>query len=425
MSFMRAILFVLFFAFIHLFWKGAGDEVFAQNDSATAVKKQEQTVEFSGDAFLTSNTLANNIILAFYKGKYIDNELKDNTTERLLQSNRLGGATKIGLTYSYHSLQGNNKPVFSFSFFDRTNLDVKFSDDLFHAVFYGNKDFAGETAHLGNFKLNFLRYQQFRFGWRWDKDAIHGSFGCAFSLLSGEQNTFINTSKADLYTSGDGKSMDLALAMQVQQTDTVQKKYFAQKGMGLSTDLFYEMPYVVWKKMGKITFEINDLGFIRWSSNSMTHSVDSSFHYEGVNVNNILNTNGGTFPKLNIDSVINNNSHFERKQYTSNLPFYFNIRTRTWYGNQVSLEKGISFLFNTSATPYYFLKLHFNTRKKNAEFSYIVGYGGYGRFNAGLEARVDFAKHYSLHLADNYLFSGVTPQSANGMGIYLKLVRKF
>jgi hypothetical protein len=59
------------------------------------------------------------------------------------------------------------------------------------------------------------------------------------------------------------------------------------------------------------------------------------------------------------------------------------------------------------------------------EFTYIVGYGGYGRFNAGVEARMDFAKHYSLHIADNYLFSSVPSQSANGMGLYLKLVRKF
>jgi hypothetical protein len=409
-------LFLFSFSFLHSF---------AQHDSIVIQKNNEQTVEFYGDAFLASNAIMNDFILAFYKGKFIGNDLKDNTTERLLRSNRLGGATKIGLTYSYHSLSGKNKPIFSFSFFDRENLDVKFSDDLFHAVFYGNKSFAGETAQLGNFQLNFLRYQQFRFGWKWKGDATHGSFGFSFSLLSGERNTFIKADKADLYTSPDGQYIDLALAMQMQQTDTAHKNYFAQNGMGLSADFFYEMPYLVWNKPGKIIFEMNDFGFIRWNSNSMTHSVDSSFHYEGVNVNDILHTNGGTIPKLNIDSVINKNTLFERKQYTTNLPFYFNIRTRTWYGKQFSLEKGISFLFNSSAKPYYFLKLHFSTKKQNAEFSYIVGYGGYGSFNAGVEARVDFAKHYSVHIADNYLFSGVTPMAANGMGLFVTLVRKF
>ena len=397
---------------------------FAQHDSVTVSKQSEQVIEFFGDAFFASNAINTSFISAFYQGKFINDSLKDLTSKQLHLSNCLGGAAKIGFTYSFQSLQGYNKPVFSFSFFDRTNLDVKFSDDLFHTVFYGNKSFAGETAELGNFQMNFLRYQQFRFGWKWNGDAIHGSFGFSFSLLNGEQNIHINASKADLYTSPDGKFMDLALAMQVQQTDTIRKKYFAQNGMGLSTDLFYEMPYLAGHKQGKIMFEINDFGFIRWNSNSMTHTVDSSFHYDGVNVNNVLNTNGGAIPKQNIDSVINKNTISERKQYTTNLPFYFNVRTRTWYGRQFSLEKGISFLFNSSAKPYYFLKLHFSTRKQNAEISYNIGYGGYGRLNAGVEMKLNFAKQYSFQIADNYLFSSINPSTASGMGIFIKLVRK-
>ncbi|MBI4945980.1 MAG: hypothetical protein HY840_06225 [Bacteroidetes bacterium] len=397
----------------------------AQRDSAIVQKTNEQTLEFYGDAFLTSNAIKNDFIVTYYRGKFLDNELKKNSSEHLSRSNRLGGASKIGFTYSYHSLQGNNKAVFSFSFYDRQNLDVRFSDDLFRTVFYGNKSFVGETAHLGNCRFNFLHYQQFRFGWKWTGDARHGSYGFAFSLLSGEQNTFIKADKANLYTSPDGQFIDLALAMQVQQTDTAHKNYFAQNGMGLSTDFFYELPYIIWRKKGKITFEVNDFGFIRWNSNSTTHSVDSSYHYEGVNVNNILNTSTGAIPKWNTDSIINKNSLSESKQYTTNLPFYFNVRTRTWYGKQFSFEKGISFLFNSSAKPYYFLKLHFSTRKQKAEFAYTLGYGGYGKFNSGVEARVDFSKHYSLCIADNYLFSSVNPQMANGMGVYLKLVRRF
>lgn len=397
----------------------------AQHDSIAALKQNEQTIEFYGDAYFASSAIANDFILAFYKGKFIENNIKDNSSSRLSRSNRMGGVSKIGLTYLYQSLQEQDNPVFSFSFFDRTNVDVKFSDDLFHMIFYGNKNFAGETAQLGNFQLNFLRYQQFRFGWKWNGDAIHGSYGFAFSLLSGEQNIFAKASTANLYTSPDGQFIDLSIAMQMQQTDSIRNKYFAQNGIGLSTDFFYEMPYLSWNKRGKAIFEVNDFGLIRWNSNSMAHSVDSSFHYEGVNVNNVLNTNGGAIPKLTGNRIINSNTHFDQRQYTSSLPFYFNIRTRTWYGNQFSFEKGISFLFNSSAKPYYFMKFHFCTRNKKAELCYTVGYGGYGRLSAGIEAKVDFAKHYSLFIADNYLFSGITPHTASGLGLCVRLARKF
>lgn len=397
-------------------------------DSSSVSKKSEQRIELLGEGFLNSNTITNDFILSFYRGNFIDSILKEDATEKILSSNRLGGASKAGFTYSYRSLEGNNKPAFSFSFFDRQHLDMKFSDDLFNTIFYGNKMFAGETASLGNFRFNLLRYQQFRFGWDWKGDATHGSYGLAFSMLSGEQNIFVKADKADLFSIENGTfsdyDMDFSLVMEVQQTDTSQRKYFAQNGMGLSMDFYYELPYIVWKKPGTIIFEVKDLGIIRWNSNSMHYSVDSSYHYDAIDVDDLFNLDSTTSP-LNIDSVIDKNTKFEKGQYATNIPFTLDIHTKSYYGKQLAFEKGIIFWFNTFAKPYYYAKLHFIVgRKKSADIAYIIGYGGYGRFNAGLEAKIDFAKHYSLHLIDSYLFSGIA-QTSYGMGLYLKLVRRF
>ncbi|MEK6615357.1 MAG: DUF5723 family protein [Bacteroidota bacterium] len=398
-------------------------------DSLSVQKKPEQTIEFLGEGFLNSNTITNDFILAFYKGQFINDVLKEGVTEKILLSNRLGGASKLGFTYSEHSLEGNKKPVFSFSFFDRQHLDMKFSDDLFNIIFYGNKKyFTNQSAYLGDFQLNLLRYQQFRFGWNFSGDATHGSYGFSFSLLSGEQNVFVKAPTATLFTSDDGtysgNYIDFAVAMQVHQTDTANKKIFAQNGMGLSADFFYELPYTVWKKPGTIIFEVKDAGLIRWNSNSMHYSADSSYHYDAIDVSDLFNLDSMASP-LNIDSVIDKNTKFEKGQYTTNIPFTLDIHTKSFYGKQIAFEKGIIFWFNTSAKPYYYAKLHFIVgRKKYADIAYIIGYGGYGRFNAGLEAKIDFAKHYSLHVIDNYLFSGIA-HTSYGMGLYLKLVRRF
>ncbi|MBI4930000.1 MAG: hypothetical protein HY841_04495 [Bacteroidetes bacterium] len=402
------------------FWKENG---WAQ-DSVVVQKKSEQTIEFVGEGFLNSNTINNDFIFAFYKGDFIDSLLKESAAEKLLTSNRLGSATKIGLTYSHHPLEGIHKPIFSFSFFDRGHLDMKFSDDLFYTLFYGNKMFEGNTAYLGNFSLDFLRYQQFYFGWNWEGNYNHGSYGFAFSLLSGEQNISIKAPTADLFTANDGTYMDLFLQMEVLQTDTSQKKYFSQNGMGLSTDFYYEMPYEFWKKHGRITFEVKDLGFIRWNSNSMKYSVDSSYHYNGIDVNDLFNLDSSS-SLLNIDSAIDRNTKFKKDKFISKIPCTFDIHTKSYYGTTIAIEKGIVWWFNTSAKPYFYAKLHFIVgRKKTADLAYNIGYGGYGRFYAGIEARIDFAKHYSLHVIDDYLFSGIA-QTSYGMGLYVKLVRKF
>ena len=393
-------------------------------DSSAVQKKSDQSIEITGTGFINSNTINNDFISAIYNGRFIDSIMKLQASDKLLTSNRLGGAAKLGLTYSYHSLEGNHKPIFYFSFFDRTHLDMKFSDDLFYTLFYGNKMFSGNTSYLGNFSLNFLRYQQFAFGWDWKGDYSHGSYGFACSLLSGEQNIFIKAPTADLFTADDGTYMDFLLDMQVQQSDTSQKKFFSQNGSGLSTDFYYEMPYEFWKRHGRITFEVKDLGFIRWNSNSMQYNVDSSYHYDGIDVSDIFNIDSNS-TQFTVNSVIDKNTSFKKGAYTTKIPCTFDVHTKSYYGTKVAIEKGIVWWFNTSAKAYYYAKLHFIVgRKTKTDFAYTIGYGGYGRFNAGLEAKVDFAKKYSFYIADNYIFSGQA-QVPYGQGLCLKLVRKF
>ncbi len=398
--------------------------VFSQ-DSIQVHKKSEQSIEFTFDGFINSNAITNNFIKAYYKNEFLDDEIKAEVSNGLVLKNRLGAESKSGFTYSYHSLAENKKPTFSFSVFDREHLNLSFSKDLFDLIFYGDTIFAGDTAKLGNFRAHFLRYQQFRFGWKWKGDATHGSYGVAFSLLSGDQNLFIDGNTSGLFVEKDGKSSTLPLRMDVYQTDTAKTKYFSQNGMGLSTDLFYEMPYVFWKKPGRITFAISDLGFIRWNNNSLHYAVDTFYAFNGITVDDLVHLDSSAFSSSNTNNIIDRNAKIERGFYSRYIPCTLDIHSKTLYGKTFAVEKGFKYYFNTSALPYFYLKLYFNVGKKqNIHFAYIAGYGGYGKLNSGMEAQFDLGKHYSIALAGNYLFSGIS-QTSYGMGLYVKLVRRF
>ena len=403
---------------------GLTQTAFSQ-DTLPRAKNAEQTFELSALGYLNSNTINNDFVKSLYYGDIIDADMKQNAREKIAASNTFGGMSRVGFTYTYHSLSSANKPVFSFSLFDRSHLDMKFSDDLFNMLFYGNKMFAGETAQLGNFNLDFLRYQQFRFGWGWKGDATHGGYGFACSFLSGEQNITVKAPTADLFTASDGTYLNFDIAMDVDMTDTSRKEYFAQNGAGLSADLFYEMPYTFWNKPGRIRFDLKDLGFIQWNSNSMHYSADSSYHYEGIEVTDLFNLDSSASP-LNIDEVIDENTSFKKQQYTTRIPGMLDIHTKFFYGKQIAFEKGITWRFNTSAKMYYYAKIHFLLgRSKSADIAYVIGYGGYGKFNSGIDLSADIGKFYSFQFMSYYLFSGVTAQSTTGMGAYIKLVRKF
>jgi hypothetical protein len=217
--------------------------------------------------------------------------------------------------------------------------------------------------------------------------------------------------------------MDLNIRMDVDRTDTAHSTYFAENGMGMSTDFFYEMPYTCWNKPGKIRLDVKDIGFIRWNSNSMHYHADSSYHYEGVEVADLFNLDSNTFA---IDSVVDKNSTLKRGKYTTYIPGMLDLHTKSFYGKQLAIEKGITWRFNTHAKMYYYAKLHFLMgRNKTTDIAYVIGYGGYGRFNSGLDISADIGKHYSFQFMNYYLFSDVTAQATTGMGVYVKFVRKF
>ncbi|MFH1005293.1 MAG: DUF5723 family protein [Bacteroidota bacterium] len=411
----------IFFSFFVLFL--LTNVSFSQESDSLHSKKAEQSIELFGEGFINSNAITNNFITALYNGNFIDDDLKNQV--KLRRTNCLGGALNIGLLYSFHLLEKNKNTIWYFSFSDRSHLDMKFSDNFFDILFYGNKLFAGDTAHLGNFRFNMLRYQQFCFGMKKEGDYFHGNYGFAFSFLNGEQNIFIKSDKANLFTDANGLFIDFDVAMDIRQSNTLHQKFFAQNGMGLSTNFFYEMPYISLQKLGKIKFELNDFGFIRWNNKSLHYSIDSSYHYDAVEVNDIFNLSNNTFPKPNIDSIIDRNTKFRKEAYTSFLPSVLCVSTQTKYSRQFSFEKGVAWWFNASAKPYYYMKLHFCTKRKNIKFIYVIGYGGYGRLHSGLEAKFDFAKYYSLHISNNYLFSSMILSEAAGQGMYLKLTRKF
>jgi len=395
----------------------------AQDTILPTVPKKH--IEFLAEGYINSNAITNNFVKAFYYGNYIDDIIKYNSAANLSDINRLGAVSKWGINYTVNPNNASNSPAFSFSFYDRANIDLKFSNDLFETIFYGNKKYAGTTSSLGNFKFRFLRYQQMRFGWDWLGDKTHGSYGFAFSLLSGDQNTYINGLIADLYTAPDGSFLDLGLKMNVDQTDTAHRSFFSQNGVGLSTDFYYELPYLAWKNPGKIIIKVKDLGFIKWKNSSMHYQVDSSFHYEGISVSDIFNLDSSAV-SFTVDKALDENTKMSKAKYRTSIPFTLDVHTKVLYGSDIAFEKGIIWLFQTSAKPYIYGKFHFLFgRKKLFDMAYTLGYGGYGKFTSGVDINIDITKHYSLHYVNNFLFSGIVARTSHGMGTYVKLTRNF
>ncbi len=147
--------------------------------------------------------------------------------------------------------------------------------------------------------------------------------------------------------------------------------------------------------------------------------------FSGIEVKDLIHLDSNAFSKGNTNHLINAHAKVQRETYQRAIPTTLDIHTKTFYGKNFAFEKGFKYYFNTSAFPYFYVKLHFIFgRNKNYHATYVAGYGGFGKFHSGAELYFDFAKKYSLALADNFLFTSVS-QPSYGIGTYVKLVRKF
>ena len=405
-----------------LFSLGSSVVLFAQ-DSTRLTQQSFHGVEVIAYGDITSNAVANAFIRSLYYNKYIDNEAKEEVIAKAKLFNRLGGVSKVGLTYLYQ--KEKNKPILSFSLFDRMNLNSKFSDDLFAVVFFGNKSYAGKTASVGPFNFNFLRYQQLSVGWKWDKDSTSHSYGFSISVLNGQKNLSIQSNKANLFTAEDGTYVDFDVSMQANNTDSLNKHFFANNGVGFSSDFFYKIPFKFFEKQSALFIEVEDLGFIRWNKKSVQLSSDSSYHYEGILVNDIFNLNNTSSSK-NLYDVIDKHTNSIQKSYSTFLPGLIHLHTNYSWKSRIMVEKGISYRFNSTANLFLYAKIHFMLGKsKLTDIACNVGYGDYGNFRSGIDFKTGFIKHYVIQLSTQYIFSNLFLKAPAGMGIYLRLLRTF
>lgn len=390
-------------------------------------KHYASTLCGSASYALGSNAITNEFFGKFYKGGFIDAALKDRVNEKLINSNRLGADLKTGVDYLYlpDTLFGKPRLGIFAGISDRAHFDMRFSKDLFQTGFYGNKAFAGETAHLGDFQLQLLRYQQAQIGLLWaGLDTAKAKLGIGISFLKGEQLLDLDAPTADLYTSDDGTFIDLTTSATMLRSDSASKGLGAMNGMGGSIDLFLEAPYRLKKRKGVITIRITDMGTIFWNSRSLRYSADSTYHYTGFAVDNIFKLQDSTFNEVaSAEDVIGKNVTQQRKGFSTTVPAMIDLSTNTSYG-KLRVIKGFRQRFNSNHKGQFYLKAHYFFTPGFMAGA-LVSYGGYGNFSYGLELAADLGKGFILYAGSNNLEGFIVPVHTTAQGAFLSLKKHF
>lgn len=304
-----------------------GDLILLRSDSLSI--NADIALLAKGDLTWYSNAIQNEMASKLYFGGNITEEIKDNAYSRLEEQNISFGKAQ-GELHFYNladTLFAKQKWGLKLNLAWRAGFFGDFSGDLFRLVFSGNNQFRGQTAALGNSGASFMNYQKFGIG-LFHKQTFSG---INISYVNGDELFQAELDRGDLFTAENGDSLSLDYSGSFWYSDTARNGILTGNGAGLALDLYWNTPFSDGK--GFIHLSAEDLGFIVWSDKTIEYSGDSTYTFEGVNIDALADLEEITGAESLIDTL---NLKKKTDQYQTWLPAQFRLGvirefTQKWY----------------------------------------------------------------------------------------------
>ena len=373
-----------------------------------------------GEVQYNSSAIANEFAKTFYEGGYLTNEIKQGSSSRMTDFNKLGLDVNYGVYTSLRLSKVLGRNPYRFNWFigiyDRAHTDLSIPENLFKLVFEGNKQFAGQTIDLGGFSFNLYGYQQVQTGLFYD-NGLGQKLAISASYLNGNKYISYAVPQLSFYTSEIGDEIAVNWELQYRQSNLENNGYTTSNGSGFSTDLMYQFSYDSSTEVENyFKIEINDLGFINWSENSTTITSSDSIFYDGYYIKDVQEISDSLIQNLRIDNGVESYSYLKSGKFTTYLPTRISINIYQQHNKKMAMNLGMSYRTNANYTPYLFFEEHFYATS-NIDIAGRLSYGGYSKLSYGLNVRAKF-KSIGLFLGTNNIEGLVAPKKFGGFSVF-------
>lgn len=388
--------------------------------------RYDHQVELNSIFLLESNNLDQDFFNAFLYGGYITDDMKTEWINAGSENNNIYSEISNGINYDYHF---KNQSI-GFSFYDRNIINTSFTDDLLRLCFEGNFHHQEKTLDFGGTNIRADRFQQYKLSY--GSSNIKGGI----SFLAGNHHLSYIIENGSLYTALLGSSLDIAYDMNAFVTDTSTLSLFANNGNGLAVDLNVDFSI----KDNAIHLSITDLGFIVWNTSSITLGTDSSFNFQGVEVEDIFIFNDSVLEANNIidDVSKTNNSSFKsyipatihasisrniKHDYFSSYTAGIITKWQPYQDNMsLSLAKIGQGFQQSNYAPFFYLQSIAHT--KYVKVLPSISYGGYTN-NTNIGLAIAKGKRNRLVLGTQHLEAILQNDEIHELSLYLQIKIQF
>ncbi len=395
-----------------------------QNESDTLANNNQ--IGFNVDFFSGSNALNNEFINTFYKGGFLNNELKRSVA--LKQKNVFGSNNNISFFYDVRadSILKISNSTLRFSLSNNIFTDIVFNDDVYNLLFFGNAQTT--NADLSGLKINHLMYQKFTVG-------LHKSFGntnvrfgsyVGLSLVKGQNFLTINVPSGELITSEFGTLIESNINYELNRSDTISSSYTNWLGTGVAGDFYFSINNI--EKNTELSFRLTNLGRISWNEKSLSTNLDTSISTSGRELTNLLDFSSSESGFLHTDSITKefiDDKTFSAKTNTM-LPAVFALN---YHFKSNTLHSDINLgaqkvLFSNMLVPFFYLRA--DTKLSNSLNGIIqFAYGGYANFQLGIGLEAIITDRLFIHVFTSNISAFLIPKSTFGQQMNIAAYYKF
>ena len=371
---------------------------------------------------VATNAPSSELVWNIYQGKFLDRGSREAVSNRLQNMNGIGVDLDYGI-YARHLPDSSKGLGWYINIADRTHAHGRYTRDLLNLAMFGNAMYAGETAELSNLYATFFTYKQFEAGILKQLSTKSGTWnvGVGLSFLAGNRNLELIIDEGSLYTDPDGEYLDGTLAGSIRTSSLTSSQFIDGNGLGMSAAIYlgYEG-----ERFG-ISLAADDVGFLRWSKNITHTELDSTFRFEGVDIN-LFGSGGTSFTNLSVDSLFDGLiTELESEPYLRAIPG--RIRLEGFYRvNEKDLRvyAGIQHRIARRYVPYGYVGIS-SPLPKGFFIDGRFAYGGFGSWHLGLEVRKRFKEVFEVRLGTNNLEGYILPMFGTSQSAYISLAGYF
>lgn len=395
--------------------------VVAQNFNPWVNSKESgKEIGLSGTYFLNSTVFTAGFTNTLYSGGFLEDKLINKASERLGKTNRLGGDASYGLYFLQQPVNNDSvkKTGYYIAYNWKGNLSAEFSEDLFNWIFKGNKNQLGRTSNLGESNFNLLTWRELQGGILWERKTqkTQVKVGLIASIIQGRSLFEAQINQLDIAMDTAGFSMDINSKVSA-KSSAPNKDGIAGQGYGGSIGAYLVTDY----EKGTFKFEMNDVGFISFNTNTRQLSNDTAFRWEGYTFNSFNGLSDSLTSFVNSENLKNRyRVKDEHKAASIFLPAFFKLAYEFKLNTKSGLEFGMVERLAYGWFPY--LYLHYRAELGHSmTIGTRLSYGGYGGLNVGLYLDKKFGKHFAAGLGSNAIDGFILPNLANGQACMLNI----